>query len=55
MRMAASVASVISMPRWLPSGSNDLIVIDVADHHTRDAGRLDELDRLDVIRQHITG
>ena len=54
MRMAASVASVISMPRWLRSGSNDLIVIDVADHHTRDAGRLDELDRLDVIRPHLT-
>lgn len=37
------------------SSGNDLIVIDIADHHTRHGDGFDQFDGVDVIGQHRTG
>ena len=34
-------------------GGDDLVVIGIAEHHARHAGRLDQVDGLDVIGQHL--
>ena len=37
------------------SSGNDLIVIDIADHHTRHGDGFDQFDGVDLIGQHRTG
>jgi hypothetical protein len=52
--MAAQGQQMLAIPRddqtgaRCDSGGNDLIVIDIAEHHARHAGRLDQLDGLDA-------
>ena len=52
--MAAQGQQMLAIPRddqtgaRCDSGGNDLIVIDIAGHHARHAGRLDQLDGLDA-------
>lgn len=57
--MAAQGQQMLAIPRddqigtRRDSGSNDLVVIDITDHHTRHGNGLHQLDGLDV--KHLAG